>query len=193
MAASALPLALGTLLGLGAAAVPAVAQVPGRTSTPPPPREYTETYERWRVYCQVWSAPRRVECEIATRAGVGTSANSRIAWLRSSERWLDGLRFRLEEGLVDASGPVRIWVDRDLFRPEFPCRPFAFETNTCAVTDPAVNAALVERMKGASRVSAVGVAPGTRTKAEARFPLAGFRAAVERTEAIRAEAGVAWK
>lgn len=173
-------------------AVPAIAQIPGRTPPPPPPQEYDETYERWHLYCQVWSAPARVECEIATRPGVGTNRNSRVVWMRSSERWLDGLRFRLDETVVDAGGIMRIWVDQSLFRPEFPCKRFPFETNTCSIPDPAVNAALVQRLFGGSTVSAVGVAPGTKTKAEVRFPLAGFRAAVERSEQIRATAGVAW-
>lgn len=176
---------------LGAA--PAYAQLlPNRQVAPPPPVEYAETYERWRLYCQRWRAPDRVECEIGTRVGVGTNANSRVLWLRSTERPLDGLRFRLDGGAVDAAGPIRLWVDQTLFRPEFPCKPFPYDVNTCVVADPATNAALVDRMTSAATVSAVGLAPGTKTKAEVRFPLTGFRAAVERMEQIRAEAGVPW-
>lgn len=181
----------GLLLAIFASA--SEAQVPGRAGTPPPPpAEVTETFKDWKLYCQVWAEPRRVECEIATRAGAGTNRLSRVVWLRSSRSWLDGLRFRVEERALDVNRVVRVWIDESLFRPEFPCKPFAFEPNTCTVMDPAVNERLVERMRDAKRVSVVGTEPGTGRKADIGFPLAGFSAAVERMEQIRAEAGVRW-
>lgn len=180
------------MAGLALAAT-AAAQIPGRTQNVlAAPQEYSETYKDWKLYCQVWPSPKRVECEIATRFGAGSNRNSRLVWLRSSDSWLDGLRFRLDETVLTVRKPIRIWIDNDLFRPEFPCTPFAFEPNTCAVNDPKVNRRLVEEMKSANKVSAVGIDPDTGRKATISFPLTGFTAAVERTEQLREEAGVTW-
>lgn len=187
-------LVAGTIgMAVLALTAPAAAQIPGRTQNVlEPPQEYSETYKDWKLYCQVWPSPKRIECEIATRLGTGSNPNSRLVWLRSSDRWLDGLRFRLDPALLSARNPIRLWIDNDLFRPEFPCTPFAFEPNTCAVADPKVTRELAESMKPANKVSAVGLAPDTGRKATISFPLAGFTAAVERTEQLREEAGVPW-
>jgi len=143
-----------------------------------PFREYAETHKDWKLYCQVWSATRRVECELTSRNG--SDRSSRIVWLRSSERWLDGLRFRLDDSGTDVTKGIRVWVDSAVFRPEFPCKPFPFEPNTCAVSDPDTNQKLVEKLMGAKKeVSAVGVSPGG-AKSEVRFSLNGFKAAVDR-------------
>ena len=155
-----------------------------------PFQEYAETHKDWKLYCQIWTANPRVECELASRNG--SDKSSRVVWLRSSERWLDGLRFRLDEAGTDVSKPIRVWVDGALFRPEFPCKPFSFEPNTCAVSDPDTNRKLVEKMMGGKReVSAVGSSP-TGAKSEVRFSLNGFKAALERMEQLRAEAGTPW-
>ncbi len=152
-------------------------------------QEYEESVKSWKLYCQVWTAPRRVECELSARGANDRAA--RLVWLRSTERWLDGLRFRVDGEALAVDRPVRVWVDRALFRPEFPCKPFPFETNTCAVTDPDTNRKLADKMAGGQEVSAVGQSPAG-AKAEIRFPLAGFKAVLERSEQIRAAAGVPW-
>lgn len=170
-------------------APPAVAVEAPTPSDGRPFVEYDETIKGWKLYCQLWPATRRTECEISTR-GVN-DRNARLVWLRSTERWLDGLRFRFEVGTVEIDKPVRVWSDKTVFRPEFPCKPFAFESNTCAVTDPEINRKLVEKLFTAQEASAVGqTAAGA--KAEIRFALAGFKAAVERTEQLRATLGAPW-
>lgn len=180
-------------LSFGAAAAPAaLAQLPWRAAQAPRPfDEVSETHKDWKLYCQIWNTPRRLECELTSRTG--SDKQSRVVWLRSSERWLDGLRFRLDEAGVDVTkGGIRVWIDNAIFRPEFPCKPFPFEPNTCAVTDPATNQKLVERLTGgAQQVSAVGVNTGG-GKAEVRFSLNGFKAAVDRMEQLRSEAGTPW-
>ncbi|WP_448203325.1 invasion associated locus B family protein [Azospirillum sp. sgz302134] len=172
------------LAGAAVDGSPASAQSPS-----PPFQEFSETFKDWKLYCQVWSASRRLECELGSRTG--SDRNSRIVWLRSSERWMEGLRFRLDVAGTDLNKPLRVWVDNSVFRPEFPCKPFAFESNTCAVPDPGTNQKLVEKMMGGKEVSAVGSSP-TGTKSEVRFSLSGFKAAVERMEQLRREAGGAW-
>jgi invasion protein IalB len=171
-----------------AAPPPAAVDLP----TPPDGRpfvEYDETIKGWKLYCQLWPATRRTECEISTR-GVN-DRNARLVWLRSTERWLDGLRFRFEVGALEADKPVRIWADKAVFRPEFPCKPFPFESNTCAVADPEINRKLVEKLFVTQEVAAVGqTAAGA--KAEVRFALAGFKAAVERTDQLRTSLGAPW-
>ncbi|AWK85639.1 hypothetical protein DEW08_05210 [Azospirillum thermophilum] len=154
-----------------------------------PFQDYSETFKDWKLYCQVWPATRRVECELTARGANDRSA--RLVWLRSTERWLEGLRFRVEPGALDIDRPVRVWVDNGLFRPEFPCRRFALETNTCAVQDPELNRRLVEKLSGGDQVSAVGQTPAG-AKSEIRFSLKGFKAAVERSEQIRASVGTPW-
>ncbi len=192
----------GVLVGaLAMGTRPAWAQAADSSAAPPaaaaspipsdgrPFVEYDETIKGWKLYCQLWPATRRTECELSTR-GVN-DRNARLVWLRSTERWLDGLRFRLEVGTLEIDKPVRIWADKTVFRPEFPCKPFAFESNTCAVTDPEINRKLVEKLFTAQEVSAVGqTAAGA--KAEVRFALAGFKAAVERTDQLRATLGAPW-
>lgn len=183
-------LAGAAVMGAGTAFSTTVAQSPD--SAPPrvkPFEEYAETHKDWRLYCQVWNESRRVECELASRTG--NDKSSRIFWLRSSERWLEGLRFRLDESGTDVTKGVRVWVDNSLFRPEFPCKPFAFEPNTCAVADPATNQKLVERLMTGQQVSAVGLSPGG-GKAEVRFSLNGFKEAVSRMEQLRKEVGIPW-
>ncbi|WP_209766042.1 invasion associated locus B family protein [Azospirillum rugosum] len=165
---------------------PTMAQAP---ASPNAFREVTETFKDWKLYCQVWSAPKRLECELGSRPG--SDRRSRLVWLRSSERWLEGLRFRLDDAGTDLGRKVRVWVDDSVFRPEFPCQPFTFESNTCAVSDPATNQKLVEKLLSGKEVSAVGVSPAG-TKSEVRFSLNGFKAAVERMEQIRREAGGTW-
>lgn len=165
------------------------AQAAAPAADPRPFQEFSETFKDWKLYCQVWPRTGRVECEIATRGANDRSA--RLVWLRSTERWLDGLRFRTETAALDIEKPVRIWVDSRIFRPEFPCRPFPFETNTCAVQDAEINRKLVERMSGGKQVSAVGQTPAGE-KSEIRYSLDGFKAAVERTEEIRAATGTPW-
>ncbi len=187
--------------GLALGARPTQAQT-AKSSAPPPAAaasptpsdgrpfvEYDETIKGWKLYCQLWPATRRTECEISTR-GVN-DRNARLVWLRSTERWLDGLRFRFEVGTVEIDKPVRVWTDKTVFRPEFPCKPFAFESNTCAVTDPEINRKLVEKLFTAQEVSAVGQTVAG-AKAEVRFALAGFKAAVERTDQLRASLGAPW-
>ncbi|WP_029007592.1 hypothetical protein [Azospirillum halopraeferens] len=163
-----------------------------RMAAAPAFREYAETHQNWKLYCQVWSEPRRVECELGTRRASGPRKASRLVWLRSSERWMEGLRFRLEDQSIDIDKGVRLWVDQSLFRPEFPCTRFPYEPGTCAVSDRAVNDRLVERMRSADKVSAVGLSPAGE-KVEIFFYLKGFRAALERMEELRRQAGVdAW-
>lgn len=185
-----------TLPGTGLPVAGAAAQdaAAGTDALPAPPDgrpflEYDESFKGWKLYCQIWPATRRVECELSAR-GVN-DRNARLVWLRSTERWLDGLRFRTEGESLEISKPVRVWIDKGVFKPEFPCKPFPFETNTCAVTDPETNRKLVERLLSGQEVSAVGQSP-TGAKAEIRFALAGFKAAVERTEQLRASAGPPW-
>ncbi|MBP2231390.1 invasion protein IalB [Azospirillum agricola] len=189
----------GTLLGLVALAAAGLAPS-GRAAEPPPALlpsppdgraflEHEESVKGWKLYCRTWTATRRVECELSAR-GIN-DRTARLVWLRSTERWLDGLRFRVEAEALELGRPVRVWVDRGLFRPEFPCKPFPFETNTCAVADPDTNRKLVDRLSAAQEVSVVGQSPSG-AKAEVRFPLAGFKAALERSEEIRAAAGTPW-
>ncbi|CAO3373979.1 hypothetical protein [Azospirillum argentinense] len=173
------------------AALPAAAQSQTQAQAQSPAyREHAETFKDWRLYCQVWSEPRRAECELLSRPG--SDRRSRLVWLRSSERWLEGMRFRLDDGTMDLSKIVRVWVDRALFRPEYPCERFEWETNTCAVVDPETNAKLVDRLTPGKEVSAVGSAPAG-GKAEVRFSLNGLKPALERMEEIRREAGIRWK
>ena len=179
----------GVIAGLLLVAVVPAAPIQAQ-SQPPAYREHSETFKDWRLYCQVWSEPSRVECELLSRPG--SDRRSRLVWLRSSERWLEGLRFRLDEQTMDLSKIVRVWVDRALFRPEYPCERFEWETNTCAVVDPETNAKLVERLTPGKEVSAVGSAPAG-GKAEVRFSLTGLKPALERMEEIRREAGIRWK
>lgn len=171
---------------LVALALPGVA--PARTEAPAF-QEFEETVKGWKLYCQLWPATRRVECELSARGTNDRSA--RLVWLRSTERWLDGLRFRVDAEALDLARPVRVWVDRALFKPEYPCKPFPYETNTCALTDPETNRRLVEKLTGAQEVSVVGQSPGG-AKTEVRFGLAGFKAALERTEELRATLGTPW-
>jgi len=169
---------------------PALAAEP--LPAPPPGRdflEYDEAVRSWKLYCRVWPADRRVECDLSAR-GVN-DRRARLVWLRSTERWLDGLRFRADAEALDLSKPIRVWTGKTLFRPEFPCKPFPFETNTCAILDPAVNRSLVERMADAPELSVVGQSP-TGAKTEIRFPMAGFKAALDRVEQLRAAAGTPW-
>ncbi len=179
-------------MAVGSAAATAETPNAAPTSAPTsarPFQEFSETHKDWRLYCQVWTATRRVECELVSKPG--NDRASRVVWLRSTERWLEGLRFRLHDGGVDVARPVRVWVDRGLFRPEFPCQPFRFEPNTCAVGAPATNRKMVETLMSGRQVSAVGLgADGA--KAEVRFSLNGFKAAVERMEQIRGDAGTPW-
>ncbi len=173
----------------GLAAGSSVAQIPG-SMRPAPPQEVRETFRDWTIACLVWSAPRRVECEMRTTAATGDVGGAAgMVWLRSSERWLEGVRFRLDDSALDVSRGVRLWVDSSMFSPEFACKPFPLERNTCAVHDIDVNRRLVERLITAQRVSAVGLSPKDGGKAEVRFSLLGFRAALERTEQLGAEAG----
>ena len=180
--------------GLPTAGAAAQDATPGAETLPVPPDgrpflEYDESFKNWKLYCKVWPATRRVECELSTR-GVN-DRTARLVWLRSTERWLDGLRFRAEGDALEIGKPVRVWIDRGVFKPEFPCKPFPFETNTCAVNDPDTNRRLVERLFSGQEVSAVGQTP-TGAKAEIRYPLAGFKAAVERSEQLRTLAGLPW-
>lgn len=178
------------LLGaMAALCTPAAAQTAADQPTPRAFQEYAETFKDWKLYCQVWEATRRVECELAARGANDRTA--RLVWLRSTERWLEGLRFRVEPDVLHLDKPVRIWADNSVFRPEFPCKAFPLETNTCAIQDPETNRKLVERLFSAQQVSAVGQTPAG-AKSEVRFSLNGFKAAVERTEQIRAAVGSPW-
>lgn len=176
----------------GVTAGPGIGALAQSASPAPGPRafqEFAETFKDWKLYCQVWNATGRVECEIAARGANDRSA--RLVWLRSTERWLDGLRFRVEAQALEIDKPVRIWVDNRIFRPEFPCKPFQFESNTCAIDDPETNRKLVERMFTGQQISAVGQTPSG-AKSEIRYSLNGFRSAVERSEEIRAAVGTPW-
>ncbi|MGQ9366031.1 hypothetical protein [Azospirillum sp. A39] len=197
------PLAFGTLLaaagatGLAGAVRAQVPWIEERTPFPwmansPAFQEYSETYRDWKLYCQLWSRPQRAECEVGTRRGSGPHKASRLVWLRSSERWMDGLRFRLDERSVDIAKGVRLWFGPNLVRPEFPCERSRFERSTCTVTDSAVNERLVQRMADSESMSAVGLSPAGE-KVEVFFSLKGFREAVERMDELRLQAGVkAW-
>lgn len=181
---------LSALVGIPMAQAAPTIETPDTPPRAPLPfRDYDESFKDWRLYCQVWDKTRRVECELGSRTG--TDRSSRVVWLRSSERGLGGLRFRLNESAMDFSQGVRIWVDHSLFKPDFSCKPFPFEASTCAVSDPAVNQKLVERLLTARELSAVGLSP-TGAKSEVRFSLDGFKAAYERMEDLRRAAGSPW-
>ncbi|WP_042443052.1 hypothetical protein [Azospirillum sp. B510] len=154
-----------------------------------PFREFDETFKSWRLYCQLWSETRQVECELSTR-GIN-DRTARLVWLRSTDRWREGLRFRVAAESLDLDKLVRVWADRAVFKPDSPCKPYRFETNTCAVTDPDINRRMVEKIAPAPEASIVGQSPAG-GKTEVRFPLSGFREALERSDAIRAMAGRPW-
>lgn len=176
-------LALAMLAALFAGAVPAA------VADDRPFREFDETFKSWKLYCQIWTANRQVECELTAR---GTNdRTARLVWLRSTDKWREGLRFRVNAESLDLDKLVRVWADRAVFKPDSPCKPYRFETNTCAVTDPDINRRMVEKMAPAPEVSIVGQSPAGE-KTEVRFPLAGFREALERSDAIRAMAGRPW-
>lgn len=183
----------GRCLAAGVAALLLLSGAAGAAAPAPDAnafQEHEESVKGWKLYCRTWTSSRRVECELSAR-GIN-DRGARLVWLRSSERWLEGLRFRVSGEALDLSRPVRVWVGKALFKPEFPCTPFPFETNTCAVADPAVNRALVERMADSPlEVSVVGQAPGG-AKTDVRFPLSGFKEALERSERIRATLGIPW-
>lgn len=176
-------LIVGTMLAAVGVA-PALAQSPA-----PAFQEFTETFKGWKLYCQVWSDTKRVECELGSRPG--SDRKSRLVWLRSTERWMEGIRLRLDDAGTDVDKGVRIWVDNTLIRPELSCKPFPFESGTCAISDPATNHAMVEKMVAAKGLTAVGQTPAG-AKSEIRFSLNGFKEAVERMEQIRRGAGSAW-
>ncbi|MCW2246673.1 invasion protein IalB [Azospirillum fermentarium] len=156
----------------------------------PPLREVTEQAGAWRLYCQIWSAPRRLECEIISRQSMGSSRGGALVWYRSSTRWAEGLRFRLDGSGIDVDKGVRVWIDNGLFRPEFPCKPYELEPGSCVVSDPAANTALVQRMAaGRETVSAVGVSPSG-AKVDVFFSLKGFRDIIEKMEQVREQAGI---
>ncbi len=176
-------LALAMLAALSAGAIPAA------MANDRPFEEFDETFKSWKLYCQLWTATRQVECELIAR---GTNdRTARLVWLRSTEKWREGLRFRVSADTLDLDRMVRVWSDRAVFKPDSPCNPYRFETNTCAVTDPDINRRMVERIAPAPEVSIVGQSPAGE-KTEVRFPLAGFREALERSDAIRAMAGKPW-
>lgn len=154
-----------------------------------PFREFDETFKSWKLYCQLWTGTRQVECELSTR-GIN-DRTARLVWLRSTDRWREGLRFRVSAEALDLDKLVRVWADRAVFKPDSPCKPFRFETNTCAVTNPDINRRMVEKIAAAPEVSIVGQSPAGEKK-EVRFPLSGFREALERSDAIRAMAGRPW-
>ncbi|MBK1837676.1 hypothetical protein JHL17_09635 [Azospirillum sp. YIM B02556] len=154
-----------------------------------PFQEFDETFKSWKLYCQLWSGTRQVECELSAR-GVN-DRTARLVWLRSTERWREGLRFRVSAESLDLDRLVRVWADRAVFKPDSPCKPYRFETNTCAVTDPDLNRRMLEKIAPAPEVSIVGQSPAGE-KTEVRFPLAGFREALERSDAVRAMAGRPW-
>lgn len=176
-------LALAMLAALSAGAAPAA------MANDRPFQEFDETFKSWKLYCQLWTATRQVECELTAR---GTNdRTARLVWLRSTEKWREGLRFRVSAESLDLDKLVRVWSDRAVFKPDSPCKPYRFETNTCAVTDPDINRRMVERIAPAPEVSIVGQSPADE-KTEVRFPLAGFREALERSDAVRAMAGRPW-
>jgi Invasion protein B, involved in pathogenesis len=167
-----------------------VAPAPTAAQSPAPPfQEFAETFKAWKLYCQVWSDTKRVECELGSRTG--SDRKSRLVWLRSTERWMEGLRLRLDGAGTDLDKGVRIWVDNALIRPESSCKPFAFESGTCTIPDPATNHALVDKMLTGKGVTVVGQTPDG-AKSEIRFSLTGFKEAVERMEQIRRGTGSAW-
>ncbi|KAA0598237.1 invasion protein IalB [Azospirillum lipoferum] len=176
-------LALAMLIVLSAGAARATA------ADDRPFREFDEAFKSWKLYCQLWSGTRQVECELSTR-GIN-DRTARLVWLRSTDRWREGLRFRVSADSLDLDKLVRVWADRAVFKPDSPCKPFRFETNTCAVSDPDINRRMVEKIAPAPEVSIVGQSPAGE-KTEVRFPLAGFREALERSDAIRAMAGRPW-
>nr|WP_295835738.1 hypothetical protein [uncultured Azospirillum sp.] len=154
-----------------------------------PFQEFDETFKSWKLYCQLWTGTRQVECELTAR---GTNdRTARLVWLRSTEKWREGLRFRVSAESLDLDKLVRVWADRAVFKPDSPCKPYRYETNTCAVIDPDINRRMVEKMAPAPEVSIVGQSPAGE-KTEVRFPLAGFRDALERSDAIRAMVGRPW-
>lgn len=166
-----------------------IAAMPTAMADTRPFQEFDETFKSWKLYCQLWTATRQVECELTAR---GTNdRTARLVWLRSTEKWREGLRFRVSAESLDLDKLVRVWADRAVFKPDSPCKPYRFETNTCAVTDPDINRRMVERIAPAPEVSIVGQSPAGE-KTEVRFPLAGFREALERSDAIRAMAGRPW-
>lgn len=171
------------------AAVISAATAPAAVADDRPFREFDESFKNWKLYCQLWPETRQVECELSTR-GIN-DRTARLVWLRSTDRWREGLRFRVSADSLDLDKLVRVWADRAVFKPDSPCKPFRFETNTCAVNDPDINRRMVEKITPAPEVSIVGQSPAGE-KTEVRFPLAGFREAVERSDAIRAMAGRPW-
>lgn len=183
----------GVLLVSGGILLPTIAQAQGAlpfsSRVRPAFEEHTESFQSWGIYCQVWKQSSRVECELSSRQVAGTQA--RVVWLRSTERWFEGLRFRLPEENFDLSRKLRLWIDKAVFTPEFPCEQILFEANTCAVTDANINLRLVDRLSGAAFLSAVGVTAAG-GKAEVRFPLNGFAQALARMEELRVDAGAQW-
>ena len=171
------------------AAVISAATAPAAVADDRPFREFDESFKNWKLYCQLWTGTKQVECELSTR-GIN-DRTARLVWLRSTDRWREGLRFRVSADSLDLDKLVRVWADRAVFKPDSPCKPFRFETNTCAVNDPDINRRMVEKITSAPEVSIVGQSPAGE-KTEVRFPLAGFREAVERSDAIRAMAGRPW-
>lgn len=163
--------------------------VPAAVADDRPFREFDESFKNWKLYCQLWTGTKQVECELSTR-GIN-DRTARLVWLRSTDRWREGLRFRVSADSLDLDKLVRVWADRAVFKPDSPCKLFRFETNTCAVNDPDINRRMVEKITSAPEVSIVGQSPAGE-KTEVRFPLAGFREAVERSDAIRAMAGRLW-
>ncbi len=177
------------ILALATLAVIAPGAAPAALAADKPFQEFDETFKSWKLYCQLWTGTRQVECELTAR---GTNdRTARLVWLRSTDKWREGLRFRVNAEALDLDKLVRVWADRAVFKPDSPCKPYRFETNTCAVTDPDINRRMVEKMTPAPEVSIVGQSPAGE-KTEVRFPLAGFREALERSDAIRASAGRPW-
>ncbi|PWC81202.1 hypothetical protein TSH100_27935 [Azospirillum sp. TSH100] len=177
------------ILALVALLVSIPGAVPAAVADDRPFREFDESFKNWKLYCQLWTGTRQVECELSTR-GIN-DRTARLVWLRSTDRWREGLRFRVSADSLDLDRLVRVWADRAVFKPDSPCKAFRFETNTCAVSDPDINRRMVEKIAPAPEVSIVGQSPAGE-KTEVRFPLSGFREAVERSEAIRALAGRPW-
>ncbi|CAO3414178.1 hypothetical protein [Azospirillum endophyticum] len=166
-----------------------IAAAPAAAADSKPFQEFDETFKSWKLYCQLWAGTRQVECELSAR-GIN-DRTARLVWLRSTERWREGLRFRVSAESLDLDKLVRVWADRAVFKPDSPCKPYRFETNTCAVTDPDINRRMLEKIAQAPEVSIVGQSPAGE-KTEVRFPLAGLREALERSEAVRAMAGRPW-
>lgn len=183
-----LPVSLLTVCLL--AVLPVRAEETRADEPPPPLREVTEQSGAWRLYCQIWTSPRRLECEAITRQVMGGNRDGALVWYRSSTRWMEGLRFRLDNSGIDVSKGVRVWIDNTLFRPEFPCKAYDYEPGACVVNDPAANATLVQRMAaGRETVSAVGLSPSG-TKTDIFFSIKGFREIVQKMEEVRDQAGI---